>query len=289
MAWGRSILSTCVVCASVGVAAADVDLTGSWKVETFFSDVTLNVVQSNTFLDLGGYRGTIDVATGAFSLQGGSSPGGLLLGSVPYGPSPVHTMEGTASLDGNSFEATTVIWVPKINPPWDGPFPWAGFSSPAHGTRLTADSCGDPPIDAGEGDDPIPACGAPLTVEVAGVNESGRLRARGILSAQVGTISEVTVLAGATGPRGIPLQCAADPGDAGRVRCSSDDESVRVLLSRSRSSGDWSLRLRVDGLMRNASAAGPITIEIVDRMNGRAAGAQLSRCRRLRKSVFCSD
>ncbi|MFN8543670.1 MAG: hypothetical protein U0807_05625 [Candidatus Binatia bacterium] len=147
---------------------ATVNLTGSWIVEVFGSLVPVTITQSGTSLTYGTedgdpYTGTIDSASGAFSLVGTPYPGGILavpMGSLPYGPSPAPSGHGMVSADGNTFDAIFVEYFIKLTPPINSSiFPWFGIDLPARGARSALVVCGDGDVDLGETCDDGPANG----------------------------------------------------------------------------------------------------------------------------------
>src|SRR2546427_10646253 len=168
-------LAFLVTALGVSPAVADVDVTGSWRLETqaFFS-VTPEVydvafAQSGSALTLvfasnpgTPYAGTIDPATGIFRVEFASASF-LCPAPPPIGPfttvSPPFDLDGTFTPDGIRFTGEQVTYIPRIG------CLWAGLSYPTIGTRIDAIACGDRIRDPGEAcAGPDVCCSASCTV-----------------------------------------------------------------------------------------------------------------------------
>src|SRR5262245_33680799 len=102
-----SMVGWLVSVACGGSAEATINLSGSWTVLGAGSTLDVTLTQDGTALswEPGGFVGTIDSTSGAFSLVGAPAPGGFI-GGLPYGPSPAPTIDGAASADGNTLTGT---------------------------------------------------------------------------------------------------------------------------------------------------------------------------------------
>ncbi len=126
-------------------ARADYDMSGVWFVD---SDVgvdrhwdivqsagTLSVTMVDYYTPPGGYPGTIDEGTGAFSIDPGQ----------PYPTCGTNTLEGFVAADSKSFAATEVLHIyhlTNFNPP-------AG-ECVTQTVQLVGSRCGNGELDAGE-------------------------------------------------------------------------------------------------------------------------------------------
>ncbi|MBX3025833.1 hypothetical protein KF840_13075 [bacterium] len=302
-------------------ARGDVDLTGSWRLDTGFDIITVDAVQFGTSLTIWDFSGAIDPVTGTFMLEAPPRPGGALPDGTPYPPSPTgRTMNGTAS-DSDHLSATVVDWIFKITPPVDVQhFPWFGFVYPVAGTRLTPTLCGDGQLDPdelcddgiangvdgccssmctlvdGDGDgicdaaddcpayyDPAQTCLVAFELSLGRVNAHGRARLHGTL-AGIGSVTHVTLTVGATTRTAVLVSCEANSSQT-KVRCTNADHSLRLRLQRPAAADDW--RLRVTATDLPASATGPLGIEIEDRVNGNVGADQLTNCTRRHSRLRC--
>lgn len=158
MPWIAALVIGLAASLTTSAAHADVDLTGAWVMEGFGEVVHVAIVQTGTSMTLqiesnDPMTGTIDPATGAFSLVGVPHPGGVFPVDppFPYGPSPAPTLHGTASADGTHFDGLEVEYIIKITPPVDfSIFPWFGIGFDVHATRAELVVCGDGDVDPGE-------------------------------------------------------------------------------------------------------------------------------------------
>lgn len=150
------VVTTVLFSVFAAAAYADVDLSGSWSIAFggfLPTTFTVQFSQSGTSLDTGsgafpaGCAGTIDPATGSFSLACSPHPAGVLPGGFPYVPSPAPTIDGT-SADGLTMDGTFVDWFIKTTPPTDPEhFPWFPNGGSFHGVSRF---CGNGLLDAGE-------------------------------------------------------------------------------------------------------------------------------------------
>lgn len=127
-----------------GAARADVDLTGTWVVESDTGDLagviteTVTLTQSGTVLAFDDMNGTIDPATGVFHVEGPPTPPPMYF---PPGPPP--TRDGTATADGGRISGTWTAWAHTLNN-------WVPFTFPMRATRQELIICGDDIRDPGE-------------------------------------------------------------------------------------------------------------------------------------------
>jgi hypothetical protein len=321
----RLLLVLLISVISLDRARADVDLTGSWNVTGSIGTFTEQVHQSGTALTLGRFVGTIDPVTGGFALESPPQPGGFLPLGFPYGPSPPDTINGTASSDGNTFDATLVSWIIKVTPPNSGPnFPWFPFEDRVHGVRRDLAHCGNGRIDPDEfcdngvangsnaccssictvvdtdGDqtcdaeddcptvyDYLQNCAVPLTLTSGRASASGRLRARGTLSGRIGSFAEITLTVGSSHRTIDFTGCKSNSPPFVLVRCSSADRTLHLKLWRRATIDDWTFRLHATGLPSTTTADGPIRVELIDTANSRMARGELSNCVTTGAHVAC--
>jgi hypothetical protein len=158
--------------------SADVDVTGSWRLETVnpfettmseVYDVTFTQAAPNLTMEFVAspgttYPGTIDPLAGTFTMTFGSASFEC---PVPFPPgsvtvvSPPFKLEGAVAPGGLRFSGYQVEYIPRIG------CLWAGIGFPTNGTRVEALACGDGIRDPGEACDeggPTACCSATCTL-----------------------------------------------------------------------------------------------------------------------------
>jgi len=251
--WGRR-LSMFVLCLALGMtvsrpASATVDLTGIWVIATDLVgtfEATLTQTGSMLGWEPGGFTGTVDSTTGAFSLTGASYPGGVLPNGVPYGPSPPTAITGIPSADGATFDGTYVTWIIKVTPPVDFThFPWFGFALPIHGVHS-----------------------APLLLSAARVH-LGTARDRVIVDGSIDEtavkagFTSVTVITGSpTASRSWSVSCS--PRRARTRRCVDGSGHLTIFLFRRHPETNWRLRVVARQLSFGGPVGGPVGLTLTD-------------------------
>ncbi len=152
-----ALVLVAVVVLAGGPAAADVDITGAWRLETHdpFGDALqvydVAFTQSGSGLSMafatapGTYPGTIDAVAGTFEVTLPPATFGCPITNPPtLVTSPPFKIEGTVTPDGLRFNGRRVEYIPRIG------CVWVGLDLPTNGTRVAAISCADGIRDPGE-------------------------------------------------------------------------------------------------------------------------------------------
>ena len=174
---GAGLTVGLALCAFVARSAvADVDVSGTWRVETQNPfDTTTDVydvafTQQASSLTMafvappgGTYDGTIDPVARTFAVNLGTGtfdcPVPFPPGSVPV-MSPPFMLDGTVTADGLRFSGDRLTYIPRFG------CRWLGLDFPTIGTRVEAITCGDGIRDPGEACDdggPTACCSATCT------------------------------------------------------------------------------------------------------------------------------